>query len=275
MPSKTSKPRRLNSAYRNPVKVKLEKGQPVVGVVLTVNSAEVAAQTAALGFDFLWLEMEHAPISLEMVRNTVLATRGLPAVPFARPPVNELWSAKQLLDAGVLGVIFPFTRTPELARRTVAACRYPPAGLRGSGADLAQFRWPPAKNYYDFADENVLVVAVVEDTSALSQIDEIAATPGIDVLFIGTSDLSFSLGLRGRQDHPKLDQAIAKIVAAGKKHGKVLGRPALTAAHIKKFQGEGFLFFMACTDLSLMAAGAQELLGPLGKAAKPLTSGGL
>jgi 2-keto-3-deoxy-L-rhamnonate aldolase RhmA len=186
------------SKWENPVKALLKKGKPVIGVVISVNSVEVAAQAASLGFDFIWLEMEHTPISLETVRNVVLATRGLPAVPFARPPVNELWTAKRLLDAGVLGVIFPFTSTPELARQAAAACRYPPRGLRGSGADLAQFRWPAPEGYYDFADENVMVIAVVEDTKALSQIDEIAATPGIDVLFIGTSDLSFSLGLRGR-----------------------------------------------------------------------------
>lgn len=253
----------------NPVKTQLKQGKPVLGVVISVNNVEVAVQAANLGFDFIWLEMEHTPISLETVRNIVLATRGLPAVPFARPPVNELWTAKRLLDAGVLGVIFPFTSTPELARQAAAACRYPPKGLRGSGASLAQFRWPAPEGYYDFADENVLVVAVVEDAKALSQIDEIAATPGIDVLFIGTSDLSFSLGLRGQQDHPKLDAAVAKIAAAGKKHGKVLGRPALTPAAVKKFQKQGFLFFMTATDLELMAAGAAQLLKPLGKLPRP------
>src|SRR6266480_6825443 len=143
----------------NPVKAKLKRREPVIGVVISVNNVEVAAQAANLGFDFLWLEMEHAPLSLETVRNIVLATRGLPAVPFARPPVNALWTAKRVLDAGVLGVIFPFTRTPELARQAVAACRYPPAGLRGSGARLAKVCWPSPENYYDFADENVLVVA--------------------------------------------------------------------------------------------------------------------
>src|SRR2546426_7860000 len=166
--------------FENPVKARLKRGQPVFGVVITVNSVEVAAQIATLGFDFLWLEMEHAPISLETVRNIVLATRGLPAVPFARPPVNELWTAKRVLDAGVLGVIFPFTSTPELARQAAAACRYPPVGLRGSGAELAKFRWSAPKDYYDFADENVVVVAVVENTLGLSHVDEIAATPGID-----------------------------------------------------------------------------------------------
>ena len=263
------------SRWKNPVKTKLKNGQPVIGIVISVNNVEVAVQAANLGFDFIWMEMEHSPISLETVRNIVLATRGLPAVPFARPPVNELWTAKRLLDAGVLGVIFPFTRTPELARQAAAACRYPPVGLRGSGADLAAFRWSEAKNYYDFADENVLVIAVVEDLSALEHIDEIAATPGIDVLFIGTSDLSFSLGLRGEQDHPKLDAAIAKIVAAGKKHGKALGRPGLTVGQIRKYRRQGFQFFMSATDTEFMARGAAQLLGPFGRSLRALSSEGL
>jgi len=250
---------------RNLVKEKLQAGEAVIGVVISVNNVEVAVQAANLGFDFIWLEMEHAPLSLETVRNVVLATRGLPAVPLARPPTNELWTAKRLLDAGVLGVIFPFTRTPELARQAVAACRYPPKGLRGSGADLAQFRWPAPEGYYDFADECVLVVAVVEDASAVDRIDEIAATPGVDVLFIGTSDLSFSLGLRGKQNHPKLEAAVARIAAAAKKHGKALGRPARTAEHIKKFRKQGFQFFMTATDMDFMADGAAQVLQPFGK----------
>lgn len=261
--------------WKNPLKEQLRQGQPVIGVVISVNNVEVAAHAAGLGFDFLWIEMEHAPISLETLRNMVLATRGLPAVPLARPPVNELWMAKRVLDAGALGVIFPFTRTPELARQAVAACRYPPAGLRGSGADLAQARWPAPEGYYDFADENVLVVAVVEDVSAVSHIEAIAATPGLDVLFIGTSDLSFSLGLRGQQEHPKLDEAISRIVAAGKKQGKVLGRPGRTVEEVKRFQKQGFQFFMTGTDLDFMAAGACQFLGLLGKAKTALSTGGL
>jgi len=261
--------------WTNPVKDKLQKGEPVIGVVISVNNVETAAQVANLGFDFLWIEMEHAPISLEGLRNIVLATRGLPAVPFARPPVNELWTAKRLLDAGVLGVIFPFTRTAELARQAVASCRYPPLGLRGSGADLAQFRWPAPEGYYEFADKNVLVVAVVEDTSAVAHIDEIAATPGLDVLFIGTSDLSFSLGLRGAQNHPRLDEAVAKIAAAAKKHRKFLGRPARNPKEIKTFANQGFQFFMTGTELDLMSAGACELLGPLGRTRPMTPTGGL
>ncbi|HEY5910675.1 MAG TPA: aldolase/citrate lyase family protein, partial [Verrucomicrobiae bacterium] len=131
------------------------------------------------------------------------------------------------------------------------------------------------EGYYDFADRNVVVVAVVEDNSAVSHIEEIAATPGIDVLFIGTSDLSFSLGLRGAQDQPKLEEAVAKIAAAGKRHGKVMGRPARTVEEVRRFEKEGFRFFMTGTDIDFMAAGASQFLGPLGKARSIISSGGL
>jgi 2-keto-3-deoxy-L-rhamnonate aldolase RhmA len=121
----------------------------------------------------------------------------------------------------------------------------------------------------------VLVITVVEDVSAVKHIDEIAATPGIDVLFIGTSDLSFSLGLRGEQNHPTLQEAIAKIVAAGKKHGKFLGRPALTVEQIQQCQKQGFQFFQTLTDTQFMAAGAAHLLAPFGKARRAAEGGGL
>jgi 2-keto-3-deoxy-L-rhamnonate aldolase RhmA len=271
---KTKKSPNSQKNWTNPVKSKLQRGEIVIGVVISVNSVETAAQAANMGFDFLWIEMEHAPISLEGLRNIVLATRGLPAVPFARPPVNELWTAKRVLDAGVMGVIFPFTRTAELARQAVAACRYPPLGLRGSGADLAQFRWPAPGGYYDFADENALVVGVVEDTTALANIDEIASTPGLDVLFIGTSDLSFSLGLRGEQNHPRLDESVAKIAAAARKHHKCLGRPARSAKEIQTFTKQGFQFFMTGTEIDLMMVGAAQLLGQLGRTQATTSTGG-
>jgi 2-keto-3-deoxy-L-rhamnonate aldolase RhmA len=256
--------------WENPVKKLLREGKPAVGITLTVGSAEIAAQAASLGFDFLWIEMEHSPITLESLRNMVLATRGLKALPFARVPVNEFWTAKRVLDAGVLGVMFPFTSTPELARQAVAACKYPPQGRRGSGAGLAKFRWQGAENYFDFADQNVLVVVIVEEARAVDEIDAIAATPGVDVIFVGTSDLSFSLGCRGRIDHPKVQEALKKVVAAGQAHNKILGAPAMDASLMQKYMEQGFLFFQSTTELNLMARGARQVLDPLGKlAAEP------
>jgi 2-keto-3-deoxy-L-rhamnonate aldolase RhmA len=251
--------------WENPVNTQLREGKPVIGATITVASADVAAQAANMGFDFLWIEMEHSPITLETARNMILATRGLKAVPFIRAPVNELWTAKRALDAGALGVVFPFTSTPELARQAVAACRYPPVGLRGSGPGLATFRWPAPEGYHEFANRNVMVIIIIEQRRAVENIEEIAATPGIDVMFIGTSDLSYSLGHGGQINHPIVQEAIGKIVAAAKRHNVPVGRPAATPELIKKYLGEGFTFFQGPSDVNLMGAGARPLLQSLGK----------
>ena len=249
--------------WENPVKRAWREGRPVVAATITVPSAEVAAQTASMGFDFLWVEMEHSPITLETLRNIVLATRGLPAMTFARVPVNEFWTAKRVLDAGVSGVMFPFTSTPELAQQAAAACHYPPLGRRGSGPNLARFTWPDGDRYADSADANVVVIAIIEEARAVDRIDEIAAVPGVDALFIGTSDLSFSFGLRGDQNHPQLHEAIAKVVKAGLRNGKAVGRPAATPEKVKEYMDQGFLLFQGPTDLGFMSAGARRYLDPL------------
>jgi 2-keto-3-deoxy-L-rhamnonate aldolase RhmA len=251
----------MNTLWENPVKKRLREGLPVFAATITVASPEVAAHAARLGFDFLWVEMEHSPITLETLRNIVLATRGLPALTYARVPVNEIWTAKRVLDAGVSGVMFPFSSTPELAAQAAAACRYPPAGRRGSGAGLARTTWPGGEEgYQDSADANVMVIAIIEEARAVERIDEIAATPGVDVLFIGTSDLAFSLGLRGKQDEPKLDAAIVRVAEAGQRHGKFLGRPAATPEIARRYMEQGFRLFQGPTDLGLMTAGSKRYL---------------
>jgi 2-keto-3-deoxy-L-rhamnonate aldolase RhmA len=218
-----------------------------------------------MGFDFLWVEMEHSPISWETFRNMALATRGLKAIPFVRVPANEKWTAKRALDSGALGVVFPFTSTPALARQAVAACKYPPEGERGAGPGLAAFRWPTAdESYYQFANRNVMVITIIEDRPGVEHIDEIAAIPGIDVIFIGINDLSWQLAGGNRND-PKVKAAIDKIVAAARRNGKVLGRPVGSPAEMKQHIEQGFLFLQGPSELRMMSSGAREFLDPLGK----------
>jgi 2-keto-3-deoxy-L-rhamnonate aldolase RhmA len=252
-------------SWENPVLASLREKKPVVGMTLSTPSVEIAAQAAEMGFDFLWIEMEHSPITLETARNMILATRGSRAMPFIRVPAVELWTAKRVMDMGALGVIFPFVSTAEQARLAASACRYPPIGGRGSGAGLATFRWPAPGGYYDFADKNIIVVTNIEDTMAMDNLDAIADTPGIDVLFIGTSDLSFSLGFRGRQDPPELQAAIKKVVTAAHRAGKAVGRPLVDAQYYGQFVDEGFTFFQSQTEINLMAAGAERYLSVLNK----------
>jgi 2-keto-3-deoxy-L-rhamnonate aldolase RhmA len=261
------------AAIVNPLKIALAEGKYVIGTTVTVASVETAAQVAAMGFDFLWIEMEHSPITLETLRNIVLATRGLKAVPITRVPVNELWTAKRVLDAGSLGVIFPFCSTPELAQQAAAACKYPPHGGRGFGASLASFRWQPPEGYANFADKNVIVVVIIEQEKAVENVEAIAATPGIDVMFVGTSDLSYSMGYRGQTAHPRVQEALKRVAAAGKANGKYVGLPVKDAEMIKKYVDWGFQWFQTTSELGLIARGAQQLLEPLGRSAEALQKG--
>lgn len=253
------------AGWENPVRKQLKEGKPVIAATITMPTPESAALAANLGFDLLWIEMEHSPITLETARNMILATRGLKAVPFIRVPVNDLWTAKRALDIGALGVIFPFTSTPELAKQAAAATKYPPEGRRGYGPGMASGRWPAPEGYAAFAQKNVMTIIIIEEARALEKLDEIAATPGIDVLFVGTSDLSQSLGVPQQFEHPKMKEALAKILAAGKKYGLPVGRPAGTPELIRQYLKEGFQFIQGPADTVLMSAGAKTLLDVMGK----------
>ncbi len=251
--------------WENPVRKLLKEGKPVIAGTVTTSSVDVAAQMANMGFDLIWIEMEHSGITLDTARSMILATRGLKAMPFIRVPVNELWTAKRALDMGAIGVIFPFTSTPELAKQAADATKYPPEGKRGFGPGLATFRWPSPEGYAAFANRNTMTIIIIEEERALARVDEIAATPGIDVLFIGTSDLSQSLGVGGQLTHPKMKAALDKILAAGKKHNVPVGRPAGTPELIKQYIAEGYQFIQGPSDLVLLGNGSKPLLDVLGK----------
>ena len=250
----------------NLVKRALKEGKVVMGPAVYAASPDVAVTLAGVGFDFLWIEMEHSPLTLETVRSMILATRGLKAMPFTRVPANEPWLAKRALDIGSLGVIFPFVSTREAAERAVKACRYPPLGNRGYGPSLAGPRWGLSPgDYTKFADAQVMVIVIVEQKEAIDNIDAIAAVPGIDVLFVGANDLSFSLGVGGRLDDPLVEEAAARVVAAGRRHGVAVGYPASAPAEIQKRIAQGFRFFLTTNDLGLMSAGARDLLSTVNR----------
>lgn len=257
----TASPAAAGMLDHNPVKKALKEGKTVVGVTISVANTDVAATLAGAGFDFLWLEMEHSPLTLETVRDIILATRGLKAVPFTRVPYNVPYLAKQVLDVGSLGVIFPFTSTRELAEQAVRSCKYPPLGIRGFGPALATGRWGMStSDYVKFANEQVMVMAIIEQKEAVENIDAIASVPGVDVLFIGVNDLSFSLGVGGKITDPLVEEAVSKVVAAGRTHGVPVGYPSGNPDEINRRIRQGFRFFQASSDLSLMGSAARDLL---------------
>jgi 2-keto-3-deoxy-L-rhamnonate aldolase RhmA len=253
----------------NPVKQALASGQAVIGATITAPSPDIAASLAGAGYEFLWIEMEHSGLTLETARNMILATRGLKAVPFIRVPFNEPWLAKRALDIGALGVIFPFTNTRQLAEQAVRACKYPPLGIRGFGPSLATSRWGiTGEAYVKFANENVMVIPIIETKEAVENIDQIASVPGVDVLFIGPNDLSFSLGVGGRTKDPIVEEAVAKVLAAGRRHNVPVGYSTGDPAEINRRIEQGFRFFQTSSDLALMGAGARQLLSQIKRPAE-------
>jgi len=250
----------------NTVKRLLKDGKVVIGITIATPSIDVAATLAESGFDFLWIETEHSPTDLESVHALIMATRGTRAMPFTRVPVNELWQAKRMLDSGSIGVVFPFTSTRALAEQAVKACRYPPQGLRGYGPALALLRWGMSgPDYAKWADENVMVIVIVEQKQAIDNIDEIASVPGIDVLFIGLNDLSYSLGVGGRLNDPLVVESVDKVLSAGKKYGVPVGTVSPNTDDINRRIAQGFRFFQASSDLALLNTGAREFLSRIVK----------
>jgi 2-keto-3-deoxy-L-rhamnonate aldolase RhmA len=130
---------------------------------------------------------------------------------------------------------------------------------------LANFRWPAPEGYYEFANRNVMVIIIIENVAGVENIEEIAATPGIDAIFIGTNDLSFSLGVGGERRHPKVQEAVQKVVAAARRRHVPLGLPVATPEQMDQGLKEGFLLFQAPTEMVLLSSASRAFLDPLGK----------
>lgn len=248
----------------NPLKEKLLQGGVVVAGTITNGSVDSAVVMAS-AFDALWIEGEHSAITLESTRNIILATRGMRAVPLVRVPWQEAWMAKRVMDVGSLGVIFPFCSTVERAKQASRACRYPPLGCRGCGPTLAQLAWGlDESKYYDWANQNMLCIVIIEEESAVKVVDEIAQIPHIDLLFIGTSDLSFSMtGDKRNVQTPAVQAAMAKVLAAGKKNKIPVGCPAGSAEQIKSLVGQGFRFFQAQPEIKFLQQAVSDFAASL------------
>ena len=258
----------------NPVKEKLSQGNVVVAGTIT-NGCVDSAVVMASAFDALWIEGEHSAVTLESTRNIILATRGMRAVPLVRVPWQEAWMAKRVMDVGSLGVIFPFCSTVERAKQASRACRYPPLGCRGCGPTLAQLAWGlDESTYYTWSNENMLCIVIIEEGSAVDVVDEIAQIPHIDLLFIGTSDLSFSItGDKRNVQTPAVQAAISKVLAAGLKNNVPVGCPAGSAEQIKRLVGQGFRFFQAQPEIKFLQQAVTEFAASIDEAELSEASG--
>lgn len=206
---------------KNLLKEKLQKGQDVIGTFVSLGHPDVTEMLSRIGFDWLLVDGEHAPLGLETMQQMMQAMNGSNCTPLVRPQWNDMVIIKRVLDIGAHGVVVPWVNTKEEAEYAVRACKYPPEGLRGCGPRRAAFFDP---DYLKTANDEILVIVQIETRKAISNIDDILSVQGIDACYIGPLDLSRSFGLDFPQwDNPQYVEAFDKVVAAAKKWGKPAG----------------------------------------------------
>ena len=229
----------------------LPAGDPV-GTFAMGASPLVAEALGCVGFDWVVVDMEHTPLDLDSLVRMLQAVAGTPMLPITRVPWNDTVMVKRVLDAGARTVMFPFVQSAAEARAAVAACKYPPQGVRGMAAMSRGSRFGTVKDYFTVANAAISVVVQIETPQALAQVDAIAGVEGVDSVFLGPSDLSAAMGHVGNPMHPEVVEAMAK--ATGRCHGagKPVGSVAGTPEAVAVYRGIGIDYIGCASDLGFM-----------------------
>ena len=234
-----------------------------VGAWLSGAAASTAEAMGCAGFDFLVVDMEHTPIDVPQVIEILRTLAGTPAQAVVRPPWNDFVMVKRVLDAGAQTVLFPFVQNADEARRAVAATRYPPQGIRGVAGTHRASRFGLVDDYLKRANGEMCVIVQIETVSAFERLDEIAAVPGVDSIFIGPSDLSASMGFLGDAGNAAVQEKLAAGAQACRRLGKPCGIIGGNPDMVRKFLDYGFSWVAMGSDMSLMVGRAQEYLAKL------------
>ena len=240
------------------MKRKLMAGEPAFGVSVMFPSPHIVDIVGRLGFDWVLIDCEHGSISLESVELMVMAAETAGITPIARPPVNSFEAIGQLMDRGVMGVQVPHVNTAEDARGAVESVKYHPTGERGLAAGVRAASYGYGMSMSEYAEQSnaeTLVCVQIEEGEAVRNVDEIVQVEGVDVFFVGPSDLSQSLGYPGRPDAPVVREAMDSVFATIAAAGKVSGSAGNASAHRRYMdQGVTYLYTHLTTLLSSAAS---------------------
>lgn len=223
----------------NQVKRKLREGQAVIGSVLSTPEPFIAEIMGAANFDFLLVDTEHSPLSIYDLQNLLIALRPTESTVIVRAPWNDPVAVKQILDVGADGVIFPWINSRAECEAAVSAAKYPPDGLRGAGPRRAGRLGGGNANYFCRANEEVLVLAQIEQAVAVERLDEILTTPGLDGIMVGPADLAASMGHLHELEHPDVEAAIQRILEGCQRNNLPFGMFTGTAAKARTWIQRG------------------------------------
>ncbi len=247
---------------RNLVKRKLKQGKPSIGTWVTIGHPDLTLYLAELGFDWLVCDMEHSAYGVEtyhfMIQSMLYARND--CMPMARIPWNDLIWIKKAMDTGATGLVIPRVETKEMAEEIVKNMKYPPWGERGAGPRLAAFRDP---DYFDTANEETLVVVMIESVKGVENIEEIFGVEGVDACFVGPSDLSLDMGIHRKFDTPEFKKALNRIVEAGENSGVAPGMHCTIGpgpTNINVALESGFKYCAVDSDSAFLRNGARSAL---------------
>ena len=222
----------------NTVKEKLAAGERVVGGTVSTPDPDIYCAMANSGFDFMWIEMQHSPLTYTDVARMIWACRGAPAIPFIRVPNATEGDIQKATDIGALGIIVPMVDDADKIRNAVTFAKFPPMGKRSQGGGQYRALW--GTDYRRTANDNIMIIAMIESPAGVANAAEIAGVPGVDVVFAASSDLGSFSGKR--QGDPEYEALVTAIEAGTLGADRLLGGPLAwmsTRAPYRFFQGPG------------------------------------
>lgn len=257
---------RPNTALR-----KWRAGEQTVGGWLTIDSSFAAETMAHAGFDWLCVDLQHGQADYDALQAILQGISTTQTVPLVRVPWNMPGPIMKALDLGAYGVIVPMVNSRAEAEAAVAACRYPPAGIRSAAGGTRAVMYGGA-DYLARADEEIACCVMIETAAALDELDAILSTPGVDAAYIGPMDLAQGLGLpaAGDQTHPRHVAAVDRIREACRRHGVAAGIHTGSVAFARRYLDQGFQMVTLGSDSGWMYRGATaDLAAVLGRDVAP------
>lgn len=262
-----SRPDREAPAVKtNPVKQKLRQGEVTFGTWLSLDSLHSARVLARMGFDWLTLDLEHAAIDWSQAAAIFGAIADAGCVPLGRVPEGSRHLIKRVLDAGAWGIVVPMVETAEQATQAIAAAKYPPLGNRSAGGGMHALNFDATPDeYYENANDQILVVLQTESPLGVDNAEAIYGLPGCDAVFVGPVDLSFTMRkTTGRPPTPEEHEAmIQRVIQAGRKAGTPTGMHCMDAESALRRARQGMQFLAIGSDLRMLAQCAEHTLRTL------------
>ena len=244
----------MTSSFRS----RLRSGERLIAPLLTLNSPVVTELMSAVGFDWFFIDAEHAPLEPFQMQALLQGAGRTPCV--IRLPIGDEVPIKKALDIGAAGIIAPQVNSVDHARRIVQAAKYAPLGQRGLGIARAHGYGLHVREYMQRANEDTAVIVQAEHRDAVANIRDVVRVDGVDGVLIGPYDLSASLGRPGAVDHPEVTGAIERVREACVEAGLPIGIFGVTPEAVQPFIARGFTMIVVGVDTMLLAHAAAAAL---------------